>query len=463
MKMTKYKLGELVEVTRGASLSGQFYAEEGKLIRLTLGNFNMNGGGFKENTSKTDLYFTGTVRDEFILNKGDIITPLTEQSLGLLGTTARIPESGKYIQSQDVALVRCKEGLLDPNFCYYLISSSIVRQQLSAAAQQTKIRHTSPEKIKDCTVWVPDFYTQKNIGRILTDIDNKIAINRRINDNLEAMAKQLYDYWFVQFDFPNEEGKPYKSSGGAMVWNEKLKREIPQGWNAANIFDELSVQYGFPFSTELFTEEPTNIPVVRIRDILENSVSAYSTEETDDKYKLQKCDLLIGMDGNFHMNYWNDNVSYLNQRSVRLRAKYNSTVSIMQTKYDIAPYIKAKELRAKGSTVGHLSDKDLKELFVLVSPNTDFRNKFDSILAEIIENRCEMVELTKQRDELLPLLMNGQASVNYHLSAKAYPLPIAYKKAMPIEANQIISSTFIQKLDSHIPSPRLQTSQIRCS
>ena len=417
MKMTKYKLGELVEVTRGASLSGQFYAEEGKLIRLTLGNFNMNGGGFKENTSKTDLYFTGTVRDEFILNKGDIITPLTEQSLGLLGTTARIPESGKYIQSQDVALVRCKEGLLDPNFCYYLISSSIVRQQLSAAAQQTKIRHTSPEKIKDCTVWVPDFYTQKNIGRILTDIDNKIAINRRINDNLEAMAKQLYDYWFVQFDFPNEEGKPYKSSGGAMVWNEKLKREIPQGWNAANIFDELSVQYGFPFSTELFTEEPTNIPVVRIRDILENSVSAYSTEETDDKYKLNKCYLLIGMDGNFHMNYWNDNVSYLNQRSVRLRAKSNSTVSIMQTKYDIAPYIKAKELRAKGSTVGHLSDKDLKELFVLVSPNTDFRNKFDSILAEIIENRCEMVELTKQRDELLPLLMNGQASVNYHLSA----------------------------------------------
>ena len=241
-----------------------------------------------------------------------------------------------------------------------------------------------------------------------------------INDNLEAMAKQLYDYWFVQFDFPNEEGKPYKSSGGAMVWNEKLKREIPQGWNAANIFDELSVQYGFPFSTELFTEEPTNIPVVRIRDILENSVSAYSTEETDDKYKLQKCDLLIGMDGNFHMNYWNDNVSYLNQRSVRLRAKSNSTVSIMQTKYDIAPYIKAKELRAKGSTVGHLSDKDLKELFVLVSPNTDFRNKFDSILAEIIENRCEMVELTKQRDELLPLLMNGQASVNYHLSASTY-------------------------------------------
>ena len=421
MKLSKHKLGELIEVTRGASLSGQFYAEKGELIRLTLGNFNMNGGGFKENTSKTDLYYTGTVKDEFILNKDDIITPLTEQSLGLLGTTARIPESGKYIQSQDVALVKCKKGLLDPNFCYYLISSSVVRQQLSAGAQQTKIRHTSPDKIKDCTVWIPELEVQKRIGHILSDIDEKIALNRQINDNLEAMAKQLYDYWFVQFDFPNEEGKPYKSSGGAMVWNEKLKREIPEGWNVANVFDELSVQYGFPFSTELFTEKPTNIPVVRIRDILENSVSAYSEEEVDEKYKLQKQDLLVGMDGNFHMNYWNDNVSYLNQRSVRLRAKSKSAVSIMQAKYDIAPYIKAKELRAKGSTVGHLSDKDLKELFVLVSPNVDFRNKFNSILAEIIENRCEMIELTKQRDELLPLLMNGQAMVNYHLSVLVSP------------------------------------------
>ena len=414
--LQKYKLGELVDVTRGASLSGEYYSTKGKYIRLTCGNFDYRNSCFKENTSKDNLFYTGAFKEEFLLEKGDIITPLTEQAIGLLGTTARIPESGKYIQSQDIALIRCKTDRIDPTFCYYLISSRLVRNQLSAAAQQTKIRHTSPDKIKDCTVWIPDLDVQKATGRLFASLDEKIQLNKRINDNLEAMAKQLYDYWFVQFDFPNEDGKPYKSSGGAMVWNEKLKREIPQGWSVANVFDELSVQYGFPFSTELFTEEPTNIPVVRIRDILENSVSAYSEEEVDEKYKLQKQDLLIGMDGNFHMNYWNDNVSYLNQRSVRLRATSTSTVSIMQAKYDIAPYIKAKELRAKGSTVGHLSDKDLKELFVLVSPNVDFRNKFDSILAEIIENRCEMIELTKQRDKLLPLLMNGQVSVNYHLS-----------------------------------------------
>ena len=191
MNLKKYKLGELVEVTRGASLSGQYYSESGEYVRLTLGNFNMNGGGFKENTSKSDLYFTGTVKDEFILNEGDIITPLTEQSIGLLGTTARIPESGKYIQSQDVALVRCKEGLLDPNFCYYLISSATVRQQLSAGAQQTKIRHTSPNKIKDCTVWIPTYENQQKIGRIMSDIDAKIALNRQINDNLPMLDRSL--------------------------------------------------------------------------------------------------------------------------------------------------------------------------------------------------------------------------------------------------------------------------------
>ncbi len=414
--LQKYKLGELVDVARGASLSGDYYSTKGEYIRLTCGNFDYRNNCFKENTSKDNLFYAGAFKAEFLLEKGDIITPLTEQAIGLLGTTARIPESGKYIQSQDIALIKCKVGKIDPTFCYYLIPSRLVRDQLSAAAQQTKIRHTSPDKIKDCTVWIPDLDDQKAIGRLLASLDEKIQLNKRINDNLEAMAKQLYDYWFVQFDFPNEDGKPYKSSGGAMVWNEKLKCEIPEEWNVANIFDELSVQYGFPFSTELFTEEPTNIPIVRIRDILENSVSAYSEEEVDEKYKLQKQDLVIGMDGNFHMNYWNDNVSYLNQRSVRLRTKSKSTVSIMQAKYDIAPYIKAKELRSKGSTVGHLSDKDLKELFILVSPNADFRNKFDSILAKIIENRCEMIELTKQRDELLPLLMNGQATVNADVS-----------------------------------------------
>lgn len=109
---------------------------------------------------------------------------MTEQAIGLLGSTAIIPESGKYIQSQDVAKIVCKENLLDKDFAFYLISSNVIKQQLSAAAQQTKIRHTSPDKIKDCIVWIPELTEQKRIGKLLRNLDSKIELNRRINQNL---------------------------------------------------------------------------------------------------------------------------------------------------------------------------------------------------------------------------------------------------------------------------------------
>ena len=184
MELKEYKLGELLDVTRGASLSGEYYAKEGERIRLTLGHFDYVNGGFKENTSKENLYFIGDVKDEFILNEGDIITPLTEQTKGLIGSTAIIPESGKYIQSQDIGLVKCNEDLLYPGFCYYLLPTQLVKNQLSAGAQQTSIRHTSPDKIKDCKVFIPSLPEQKQIANLLSSIDKKINVNREINQNL---------------------------------------------------------------------------------------------------------------------------------------------------------------------------------------------------------------------------------------------------------------------------------------
>ena len=262
MILTKYKLGEILDVTRGASLSGEYYATEGEYIRLTCGNFDYQNNCFKENKSKDNLYYVGDFKSEFLMEEGDIITPLTEQAIGLLGSTAIIPESGKYIQSQDVAKIICKEDLLDKDFAFYLISSALVKQQLSAAAQQTKIRHTSPDKIKDCTVWIPELSEQKRIGKLLRSIDRKIELNRAINQNLEAMAKQLYDYWFVQFDFPNEEGKPYKSSGGEMVWNEKLKRKIPNEWDNCKLKDFINLfdSKRIPLSSKDREERKGNYP-----------------------------------------------------------------------------------------------------------------------------------------------------------------------------------------------------------
>ena len=418
MELKKYRLSDIAQI----EISGVDKKTKKGELPVRLCNFVDVYYNWAITKEKAKSFMAASAKqteiDKCSIGKGMVAITKDSETRDDIGVATYIADDFEdVLLGYHCALITPNPAVVDGKYQNAFMHTRYIQKYFENNASGSGQRYTlSNDTISNIPVLLPSIEEQHIIGKLLADLDRKIELNKQINDNLEAMAKQLYDYWFVQFDFPNEEGKPYKSSDGAMVWNEKLKREIPEGWNVANVFDELSVQYGFPFSTELFTEEPTSIPVVRIRDILENSVSAYSEEEVDEKYKLQKQDLLVGMDGNFHMNYWNDNVSYLNQRSVRLRAKSKSTVSIMQAKYDIAPYIKAKELRAKGSTVGHLSDKDLKELFVLVCPNTDFRNKFDSILAEIIENRCEMIELTKQRDELLPLLMNGQAMVNYHLS-----------------------------------------------
>ena len=342
---------------------------------------------------------------------------------GTLGDLYELPENIEPgIINQALIRLRINENVVDREFFKYYFSwyiKQVACRQIGASV----IPNFPPiEDLKKITVSLPSLYVQRKIASVLSALDSKISLNRKMNRTLEAMAKQLYDYWFVQFDFPfdfaqgkpDAEGKPYKSSGGKMVWNEVLKREIPKGWEVKPLFESVSVQYGFPFSTESFTEEVTNIPVVRIRDILEGTISAYSYEETDEKYHLNEGDVLVGMDGNFHMNYWHNNNAYLNQRCVRIRPYSNSPISSIQVLHSIKPFIKAKEQNAKGSTVGHLSDKDMKSLFLFepkVSQVFDPRKVFDPILKQIIKNKQEIASLTRQRDELLPLLMNGQVEV----------------------------------------------------
>ncbi len=422
MELKKYKIGDLVQVTRGASLGGEFYATQGNYVRLTCGNFDYRNNCFKENQSKDNIYYTGGFKEEFLLEKGDIITPLTEQAIGLLGSTARIPESGKYIQSQDIAKIDCNESLLDKDFAFYLISSACVKQQLSAAAQQTKIRHTSPDKIKECTVWIPSLDIQKRIGRILTDIDNKIAINRQINDNLETMAKQLYDYWFVQFDFPNEEGKPYKSSGGAMVWNENLKREIPQGWVVEKMGKCTNVLLGGTPDTNdnslwgngynwLNSGEVAEFPILK-------------SEKNITPKGLEKSATVLAPKGSVTLSV----TRHLRPSILCIDACINqSVVAILENDKVSKEYIypllnrdipRLMSLRT-GAQQPHINKETVEAINVVLPPANimgAYINIAESIYNAIFNNAKEVEELTKQRDELLPLLMNGQASVNYHLS-----------------------------------------------
>ena len=418
--LKKFRLGELVDVTRGASLSGEYYSTNGEYIRLTCGNFDYRNNCFKENTSKDNLFYTGEVREEFLLEKDDIITPLTEQAIGLLGTTARIPESGKYIQSQDVALVKCKAGKIDPAFCYYLISSKLVRNQLSAAAQQTKIRHTSPDKIKACTVWVLELDEQRAVGRLLSSLDNKIQLNKRINDNLEAMAKQLYDYWFVQYDFPNEEGKPYKSSGGAMVWNEKLKREVPQVWSAKSIGEiERNIITG---KTPSCAEEDNfgyDIPFVTIDDIRGNlfvfnskrSLSLKGANSQNKKY-LPIGSLAVSCIGTIGVMGFTAKLSQTNQQINSIVFENENNREFMY--FALKLYFENAKAKT-GNVFANMSKEEFSSIkigYPLEHILALYHNKVEPIFEAIRNNIEEINALTKQRDELLPLLMNGQVTLN---------------------------------------------------
>lgn len=420
--MKKYKLGELIEVSRGASLCGDFYTASGKYIRLTCGNFDYHNNCFKENTSKDNLFYTGEFKEEFLLEKGDLITPLTEQAIGLLGSTAWIPESGKYIQSQDIAKITCKEELLDKRFAYYLISSDMVKRQLSAAAQQTKIRHTSPDKIKDCTVWIPSLAEQKKIGKFLFDIDCKIEINRSLNHNLEAIAKQLYDYWFVQFDFPNTEGKPYKSSGEKMVWNEKLKREIPEEWHCGNLFEIATFTNGLACQKFRPKDGEVPLPVIKIRE-MHDGISS-DTEEvspnTPESVKVYNGDVLFSWSASLEVMLWACGLGGLNQHIFKVTSANDFPKSFYY--FQLLNYVDVfkKMAEARKTTMGHITQDHLQQSTIAIPDNKDIVDKFEKrispIFAQMVKLQEEIQQLSKQRDELLPLLMNGQASLNYDLA-----------------------------------------------
>lgn len=429
MHLAKYKLGELIDVRRGASLAGEYYATEGELMRLTLGHFDYQGGGFKDNTSKDDLYFTGFVKPEFILNEGDIITPLTEQTPGLLGSTAMIPESGKYIQSQDVALITPDETKLDRNFCYYLLPSKIVKQQLAAGAQQTKIRHTTPDRIKDLTVFIPDLSNQKAIGQLLRDIDRKIALNREINRNLEAMARQLYDYWFLQFDFPDENGKSYKSSGGKMVFNESLGFDIPLDWDVKRLDDYIESNNTGDWGYDEPSENRIAVGCVRGADIVKlNDIPLRYVKKSNTHKLLNSYDIVIEVSGGSPVQatgrcaYITPGVIERNYGRMTC-SNFCHAFRLKNIEASAYFYFLWKSLyendimfNFEGKTSGiknfmtetflankwYFAPKDIQKLFF---------DRVSNIYGIIDSNVNEINLLVKQRDELLPLLMNGQVSV----------------------------------------------------
>lgn len=295
-------------------------------------------------------------------------------------------------------------------FMHYVFT--FIRNSIQNSVNGSIQDNINIEYLKKLSFKVPDKIYQDKIVHILSLLDRKIELNNSIITELKEMAKTIYDYWFTQFDFPNEEGKPYRSSGGEMIWNEKLKRDIPKEWEVKDVNSVFDVCYGYPFDTKQFIDKPNEKPVVRIRDILNCSTSAYTTEEVDEKYWLYTKDLIIGMDGNFHMNFWCSDKALLNQRCVRIRSINN--YSTLQAYFSICPYIKTREKNVNRTTVGHLGANDINSLYIL-TPLGKLQERatetFEMLLDKMSIASKETQELIKLRDWLLPMLMNGQVTV----------------------------------------------------
>ena len=242
-----------------------------------------------------------------------------------------------------------------------------------------------------------------------------------INDNLEAMAKQLYDYWFVQFDFPNEEGKPYKSSGGTMVWNEKLKREIPQGWSGVSLKDLALTSRNAITPVENEVYQHFSIPSF-------DACGSYSLDNgsdiKSDKFVLQKGQLLVSK-----LNPWFNRVVWVPKGTnmigstefVVLNPNNESESGYIYSVIKSPKFIAYCSQAATGTSHSQRRvSPDVLMAFKVVYEQGVVQ-KYGCLIEKIQKQQAELLSeiaiLTKQRDELLPLFMNGQASLNYHLSA----------------------------------------------
>ncbi len=361
---------------------------------------------------------------KFTIKKGQVAFTKDSETRDDIGIPTYIADDFEdVILGYHCALITPDETKLCGKYLNAFMHSTYIKRYFELNATGSGMRYTlSLDTLENIPLLLPPLEEQKRIGKIFSSLDKKIALNRTINQNLEALAKQLYDYWFVQFDFPNEEGKPYKSSGGKMVWNEKLKREIPVGWNNGIIGDLFATQAGYAFKSSEWKE--CGHPVLTIKNIQEDGSITFSDASFIDKYdcKLEKYssnngNMIFAMSGNTigKIGIISSNISnvLINQRILIIKTNIKNIAF---------PYFVIKDKKIQNlvlqlganSAQPNISEEEFRNIKICIPPKpimNDFNQMFKDSFGKIINNRIEIEALTKQRDELLPLLMNGQVTI----------------------------------------------------
>jgi len=334
--------------------------------------------------------------------------------------------------SADVLVFEVKKGY-DPKFIYYALFRDDFFNHMMQGSKGTKMPRGDKNQILDFLVPDFDFTTQQKIASVLSSLDSKIELNNRINAELEAMAKTLYDYWFVQFDFPDINGKPYKTSGGKMVWNKELKREIPEGWKLGCFGEYVKVKGGYAFKSSWWTEE--GLPVIKIKDINEDYTLSIEncSYVNKDKYESAKNyeafpgDVVIALTGATIGKYGvvtkSEKPVLVNQRVGLFKLgnepliKLPFLINSLNQEY----FRKTVFVIANGAAQPNISTDQIDEIPLILPQNKileNFNNKCSSFYGTILNNQTENKELSSLRDWLLPMLMNGQVTVGGSVEKK---------------------------------------------
>lgn len=410
--MNKCKLGELLKIKHGYAFKSENYVKQSNYALVTLANISETNN-FQINKEKT-TYYGADFPEEFILRKGDLIMPLTEQVIGLFGNSAFVPciEGITFVLNQRVGKVIPQRGKADKYFLHYLLSTKSVREQLEYRASGTRQRNISPDNVYDVEVVVPDYEIQKKIGETLYKFEERINNNNKINAELEAIAKTIYDYWFLQFEFPNEDGKPYKSSGGKMVWNEELKKEIPVGWGVGNLYDIAEFTNGLACQKYRPVDQNRKLPVIKIAEMHEGITSSteYVRDDIPEKNIICDGDILFSWSATLETMIWTGGKGGLNQHIFKVMPKEFAKYYVyMQLSAYIINFVHMAESRK--TTMGHITTDHLKQSRIAIPPKKiaeTYNEKVQGIFEKIICNNRQNRELILFRDFLLPLLMNGQ-------------------------------------------------------
>ena len=317
--------------------------------------------------------------------------------------------------SSDVLVFRVKEGH-SPSFLYAVLLQDSFFDYVMQGAKGSKMPRGDKEQI--LRYEMPTLScSEESIGTFFLNLDKKIRLNEQINQNLEAMAKQLYDYWFVQFDFPNEEGKPYKSSGGEMLWNDKLKRNIPVGWHCGNLFEIAVFTNGLACQKFRPKDDEMPLPVIKIRE-MHDGISVDTEEVTSnipESVKVYNGDVLFSWSASLEVMLWAYGLGGLNQHIFKVTSANDFPKSFYY--FQLLDYVNVfkKMAEARKTSMGHITQDHLQQSTIAIPDNKDIADKFEELISpifkQIVKLQEEISNLIKQRDELLPLLMNGQITI----------------------------------------------------